>query len=132
VIFNGQVVAETNKAYRVLETSHPPVYYIPLADIRPEYLKPAPGRTFCEFKGAASYWTIDVNGKTSPSAAWSYADPSPNFRVIKDHLAFYASKVDECYVGDERVQAQEGDFYGGWITSDIVGPFKGGAGTWGW
>lgn len=132
VVFNGQVIAETNKAFRVLETSHPPVYYIPLADIRREYLKPAAGRTFCEFKGAASYWTIDVNGKTSPSAAWSYADPSANFRAIKDHLAFYASKVDECYVDDERVQPQEGDFYGGWITADIVGPFKGGSGTWGW
>jgi uncharacterized protein (DUF427 family) len=132
VIFNGQVVAETRNAYRVLETSHPPVYYIPLSDIRREYLKSAHGQTFCEFKGAASYWTLEVDGKVSERAAWSYANPTADFRAIKDYLAFYASRVDECYVDGERVMPQEGDFYGGWITSDIVGPFKGGPGTQGW
>jgi uncharacterized protein (DUF427 family) len=132
VIFNGQVIVETRAALRVLETSHPPAYYLPPSDIRREFIIPASGRSFCEFKGAASYWSINVNGKVSQSAAWSYPDPSPNFRALKDYLAFYASRVDECYVGDERVLAQEGDFYGGWITSNIVGPFKGGVGTWGW
>ncbi|MEO8396816.1 MAG: DUF427 domain-containing protein [Chloroflexota bacterium] len=132
VVFNRQVIAETRKAYRVLETSHPPVYYIPPSDIHREYLKSARGQSFCEFKGAASYWTLEVDSKASESAAWSYANPSPDFRAIKDYLAFYASRVDECYVDDERVLAQEGDFYGGWITSEIVGPFKGGAGTRGW
>ncbi len=132
VIFNEQVIAETRRALRVLETSHPPVYYIPVTDIRSDCLKPAAGQTFCEFKGAANYWSLEVNGKVSLNAAWSYANPAPNFRVIKDHLAFYASRVDECYVDDERVIPQEGDFYGGWITSDLVGPFKGGPGTRGW
>ncbi|MFN8375162.1 MAG: DUF427 domain-containing protein [Anaerolineae bacterium] len=132
VIFAGQVIVETRSAFRVLETSHPPVYYVPQSDVHMEYLKPASGRTMCEFKGAANYWTLDVTGKASPNAAWSYADPTPAFRVIKDCLAFYASRVDECYVDDERVMPQEGDFYGGWITADVVGPFKGGSGTWGW
>jgi uncharacterized protein (DUF427 family) len=132
VIFSGQVIAETRAALRVLETSHPPAYYIPPHDIRREFIVAASGHSFCEFKGAASYWSLNVNGKLSKRAAWSYADPAPNFRAIKDYLAFYASRVDECYVDDERVTPQEGDFYGGWITSNIVGPFKGGAGTMGW
>ncbi|MBK8021645.1 MAG: DUF427 domain-containing protein [Chloroflexi bacterium] len=132
VVSNGVVIAETTNAYRVLETSHPPVYYIPQQDIRMEYLQPTQRRTLCEFKGAASYYTLTVNGKTSEDAAWSYKTPMAGFEAMADHLAFYASRVDECTVDGERVQAQEGDFYGGWITSHIVGPFKGGPGTWGW
>lgn len=132
VIFNAQVVAETTSGYRVLETSHPPVYYIPPDAIRQQYLQAAPGSSWCEFKGLAKYWTLDVNGRLSGNAAWSYPAPSPAFAGIAGHLAFYASRVDECWVGDERVQPQEGDFYGGWITSRIVGPFKGGAGSQGW
>jgi uncharacterized protein (DUF427 family) len=133
VVFNEVTVAETTKAYRVLETSHPPAYYIPQDDIRMDLLARVPGyQTFCEFKGVASYWTITVGERAALKAAWSYAAPSAGYEAISDHLAFYASRVDECYVGDERVQPQEGDFYGGWITSMIVGPFKGGAGTWGW
>lgn len=132
VIFNGEIVADTNAGYRVLETSHPPVYYIPPADIAPQFLVKAPGASWCEFKGHAAYWSLDVNGKRSDNAAWSYPRPTPAFAAIANHLAFYASKVDDCFVGDERVQAQSGDFYGGWITTDIVGPFKGPAGTRGW
>jgi uncharacterized protein (DUF427 family) len=132
VEFNGEVVAQTTRALRVLETSHPPVYYIPIDDVKREYLTPTQQRTFCEFKGAASYWTLKVGERVSENAAWSYANPSPGFEAIKDYIAFYPSRVDACFVDGERVKPQEGDFYGGWITADIVGPFKGGAGTRGW
>jgi uncharacterized protein (DUF427 family) len=133
IVFNGVTIADTTNALRVLETSHPPSYYLPQADILMQHLALVPRyHTFCEFKGEASYWTLQVGDRTVPNVAWSYAQPSKGFEAIRDHLAFYASRVDECYVGDERVQAQEGDFYGGWITSRIVGPFKGGPGTRGW
>jgi uncharacterized protein (DUF427 family) len=133
IIFNGEVIADSTQALRVLETSHPPSYYIPQADIRMELLALVPAyQTYCEFKGAASYWTLQVGERTSVNVAWSYAAPRPGYEAIRDHLAFYSNRVDECYVGDERVQPQEGDFYGGWITSKVVGPFKGAPGTWGW
>ena len=132
VVFAGETIAETDHAYRVLETSHPPVYYIPPGDARQEVLLPASGHSYCEFKGIAWYWTLDVRGHISEKAAWSYPDPTEDFRAIKDFLAFYASRVDECWVGEKRVQAQTGDFYGGWITSKVVGPFKGASGTRGW
>ncbi len=132
VVFNGVTIAETTNAKRVLETSHPPAYYIPMEDVQMEYLKSTPRATFCEFKGKASYYTITVGDKSAPSAAWTYPEPSPRFAPIKDHIALYPGRMDACYVDDEKVQAQEGDFYGGWITSEIVGPFKGGPGTMGW
>lgn len=132
VMFNGATIADSTRSIRVLETSHPPAYYIPLDDINMDLLSQTPRRTFCEFKGAATYWTITVNGKSSPEAGWSYETPSKGFETIKGYITFYASKVEACYVDDEQVQPQEGDYYGGWITSDVVGPFKGGAGTWGW
>jgi uncharacterized protein (DUF427 family) len=132
VIFGGKLIANTVAGYRVLETSHPPVYYIPPQDLAQQYLQPAPGSSWCEFKGHAKYWSLDVDGLRAENAAWSYPLPSPGFADIRGFLAFYASRVDECWVGEERVQAQEGDFYGGWITSRIVGPFKGGVGTRGW
>lgn len=129
----GEVIASTNRAYRVLETSHPPVYYLPPEDVKEGVLELCPKlQTHCEFKGKARYWDLKIGESSVQQAAWSYPDPRPPFTPIKDYLAFYPSKADECYVGDERVQAQEGDFYGGWITSKIVGPFKGGPGTWGW
>ena len=132
VIFAGEMVAKTTAAYRVLETSHPPVYYFPPSDVQQDLMAPAEGRSLCEFKGAAQYWTLEVGGVRSERAAWSYPEPSQGFRAIKDFFAFYASRVDSCWVGDERVQAQAGDFYGGWITARILGPFKGGPGTFGW
>jgi uncharacterized protein (DUF427 family) len=132
VIFADEIIAETKRGSRVLETSHPPVYYIPTDDVRRAFLVPAAGRSYCEFKGIASYWTLDVKGQISERAAWSYSDPSPAFIAIRDHLAFYASRVGDCWIGDERVQAQAGDFYGGWISSRVVGPFKGMPGTRGW
>ena len=132
IVFNGEVNADTHHAVRVLETSHPPVYYIPPADIKTEYLLPTTRHTVCEFKGQASYYSLNVGGKTALYAAWYYPRPEPAYQSITNYVAFYPSKVDACYVDDEPVQAQEGDFYGGWITHDIVGPFKGGAGTMGW
>ena len=130
VLFAGQTVAETRNGYRALETSHPPVYYIPRTDVR--FIVNALGSSYCEFKGRAEYWSLNVHGALSELAAWSYPDPTHDFVLIADHLAFYASKVDACWVGDERVTPQDGDFYGGWITDRIVGPFKGAAGTRGW
>lgn len=133
IIVNNIEIASTNQAYRVLETSHPPVYYLPKADIKMEYLLRVPHKSsFCEFKGTASYWCLEIGDQIVDNIAWSYPKPNKRFLPIKDYLAFYASKVDACYVNDEQVQAQAGDFYGGWITKDIVGPFKGGSGTWGW
>jgi uncharacterized protein (DUF427 family) len=132
VIFNGQTIADTTSGYRVLETSHPPVYYIPPHDIAQQYLQSASGSSWCEFKGHAKYWSLDVDGRVARNVAWSYPAPSAAFVDIAGYLAFYASRVDQCWVDEERVQAQEGDFYGGWITSRIVGPFKGAAGTRGW
>ncbi len=132
VVLNGETIANTRRALRVLETSHPPVYYIPQEDIQMAYVTQTPRKTFCEFKGAASYWTVKVGERVVENAAWSYANPLPGYEAMRDHLAFYASRVDACYVDDEQATPQEGDFYGGWITSDIVGPFKGGPGTWGW
>jgi len=132
VVFEGLTIVDTTAAYRILETSHPPTYYIPQSDILMQYLVPTRRRTFCEYKGEAHYWTVEVNGKTFPDVAWSYPHPNPAYVPIAHHLAFYASRAEACYVGEERVQPQAGDFYGGWITQDIVGPFKGAAGTWGW
>lgn len=132
IIFNGEIIAETNRAFRVLETSHPPVYYFPPEDVRMEFLTTANGSSFCEWKGRAGYYDLQVGEKIVRNAAWFYPNPTESFKQIKDYLAFYPSKMDACYVNGELVQSQEGDFYGGWITSEIVGPFKGGAGTWGW
>ncbi len=133
VVFQGLTVADTTAAYRVLETSHPPVYYLPPADIRMQHLTVSPGgRSFCEWKGLAGYYDLAVDGRRVPDAAWFYAAPAPAFAAIRDHLAFYPAKVDACYVNDQRVTPQPGDFYGGWITPNIVGPFKGDPGTMGW
>lgn len=133
IYWGETLIADTNRAYRVLETSHPPTYYIPPTDINRSHLVRVPSyETFCEWKGMAEYWDITSERGTSPRAAWSYPSPTGHYASIKDYLAFYPSRVTACYVNDERVKSQEGDFYGGWITSDIVGPFKGGGGTWGW
>lgn len=132
VVFNGVMIADSTRAIRVLETSHPPTYYIPPQDIQMAYFSMTSRHTFCEFKGSASYWTLTVNGQRAENAAWSYETPARGYEAIKGHLAFYASRMESCWVDDEQVQAQEGDFYGGWITSEIVGPFKGAPGTWGW
>ena len=132
VQFAGELVADSLRAIRVLETSHPPVYYIPRIDVRSDVLVPSARRSFCEYKGVAFYWSLRVDDILSAEAAWSYESPSPEFEAIRGHVAFYVSRVDACYVDEERVQAQPGEFYGGWVTSDIIGPFKGrpGSETW--
>ena len=132
VEFNGATLADTSRAYRVLETSHPPAYYIPQADVKMEFLRPNATRSFCEYKGEARHWDVHDGARTSVAAAWSYPSPSQAYAVLRDHLAFYPQRVDGCYVAGERVQPQEGDFYGGWITSNLMGPFKGGLGSRGW
>jgi uncharacterized protein (DUF427 family) len=132
VRFGGETVADTTRALRVLETSHPPVYYLPPGDVRQDLLEAAPGTSFCEFKGKAFYVTLVANGRRSERAGWLYERPAAPYGALAGHIAFYASRVDEARVGDDLVAPQPGDFYGGWVTPDIVGPFKGGPGTTGW
>jgi uncharacterized protein (DUF427 family) len=129
----GELLADSTAALRVLETSHPPTIYLPPQDVRAELLTDSShGTTWCEFKGTARY--VDAVGGARHVAAvgWSYPAPTTPYAVLRDHIAFYPGRVDAAWIGDERVQAQEGDFYGGWITSDLVGPFKGPPGTRGW
>jgi uncharacterized protein (DUF427 family) len=129
VELDGEVLADTRRSLRVLETSHPPVYYIPAADIRTDRLRPSARRpTVCEFKGTARYY--DAGDRSA--VAWSYASPSPGYEAIAGCYAFYPGRVDRATVDGEQVEAQPGDFYGGWITSAVTGPFKGGPGTMGW
>lgn len=131
VAFGGEVVAETSRAHRVLETSQPPAYYVDPADVRTDRLRPSTRRTFCEWKGQASYFDVVVGDAVAESAVWTYPTPVPAFEAIRGHLAFYAQLLD-CSVDGEAVVGNEGTFYGGWITSHVVGPFKGGAGTAHW
>ena len=129
VELDGQVLADTRRSLRVLETSHPPVFYLPAADVRVERLRPSARRpTVCEFKGAARYY--DAGDRSA--VAWSYASPKPGYEAIAGCYAFYPGRVDRATVDGEQVEAQPGDFYGGWITSTVTGPFKGGPGTTGW
>ena len=132
VVHNGETLVSTNKAVRVLETSHPPTYYLPIVDFADGVLVAVGGNSFCEFKGLASYFDIVTPGERISRGAWTYENPSSGFEVLAGKVALYASRVDECRVGDEIVTPQEGDFYGGWITSNIEGPFKGAPGTLGW
>ncbi len=133
VTFDGVVVAQTRDAVRVLETSHPPTWYLPRSAFAPEALREAPGSSWCEFKGRASYLdVVSPGGRVATAAAWTYLDPSRGFEAITGHVALYAAMMDEVRVDDEIVQAQPGGFYGGWVTSDVVGPFKGIPGSSGW
>ncbi|MFC5040462.1 DUF427 domain-containing protein [Ornithinimicrobium kibberense] len=132
VELGGTTVARTTRSLRVLETSHPPTYYLPRAAFVPGVLRPTDGSSFCEWKGAASYLDLVAGGRTAARAAWTYPDPSPGFEALRDHVALYPGLVDRCLVDGEVVEPQPGGFYGGWITSAVVGPFKGEPGTWGW
>lgn len=132
IALGGQTVADTLRALRVCETASPPTYYLPIADIAPDALISAPGTSWCEWKGRAVYWSVRGGGREAPRAAWSYPEPSPAFAALRDHVAFYAGPMDGCWVGDERVTPQPGGFYGGWVTADLVGPFKGEPGTGHW
>ena len=132
VVLDGVTVADTTRAYRVLETSHPPNYYFPPDDVAPGVLVRSAGGSFCEWKGKAHYFTVQAGSRVEEDAAWAYATPSAAFAPIRDHVAFYAGRMDECFVDGERVVPQPGGFYGGWITSTVTGPFKGGPGSRGW
>ncbi len=132
VAFGGIEIADARAALRVLETSHPPVYYLPFRDVRMEFFEQAGGGSYCEWKGGAEYFTIAVADRKAEKAAWHYPRPTRAFAELKDHLAIYAGPMDACLIDGQRVQPQPGGFYGGWITSDVVGPFKGGPGTRGW
>ena len=132
IIFNNEIIADTKKAKRVLETSHPPHYYIPPEDIKMEYLTQTTQSSFCEWKGQAIYYTLKVGDKEAQNIGWYYTNPTEAFESMKDYVAFYAHAMDACYVDGEKVEPQPGNFYGGWITKDVVGPFKGIPGSWGW
>ena len=131
VEFDRKVIATSDQALRICETSQPPAYYFPPADVRTELLVEVAGNTFCEWKGLATYFDVVVDGRHVEQAAWTYRSPSNRYRAITDHLAFYAQKLD-CFVDDEQVVPNDGSFYGGWVTSKVVGPFKGAPGTLGW
>jgi uncharacterized protein (DUF427 family) len=132
VLHGGATIADTTSAWRVLETSQAPAFYLPPGDVDAGLLRPASGRSFCEWKGVAGYVDVVVDDHVAPQAGWCYGSPTEAFAAIADHLAFYPQRVDACFVGDEEVDANGGDFYGGWITSAVVGPFKGDLGTQGW
>ncbi|KAI4198579.1 MAG: hypothetical protein LQ346_002732 [Caloplaca aetnensis] len=131
--WNNKLIADTKDAYWVLETTHPPTYYLPPSSLLVPLTRSSHS-SFCEWKGAATYWNIakpDNESEVVKNRIWSYPQPTKGFSPIKDYLSFYAGPWD-CYVDGERVEPQPGDFYGGWVTSDIEGPIKGGPGTWGW
>lgn len=132
VELGGQTIAETRRGVRTIETSHPPTYYFPPADIVPSVLRRAAGSSFCEWKGAATYYDVIASDAVRKKAAWAYPTPAASFAIIKDHVAFYAGLMDACFVDGEEVVPQPGGFYGGWITSAVVGPFKGIPGSQGW
>ena len=126
------VIADTTRAMRLLETSQPPAWYLPPDDVEQSRLRRSSQRSFCEWKGTATYFDIVVGDAVAPAAAWTYTDPSARYADLAGHLAFYPQRVDACWVDDEQVDPNDGDFYGGWITADVVGPFKGAPGTLGW
>ena len=132
VVLGGVEVCRTSRAWRVLETSHPPGWYLPREDWLPGSLEPAEGSSYCEFKGVASYLDVVGGGVRAARAAWTYPTPTPAYAVLADAVAVYPAAMDACVVDGERVRPQEGGFYGGWITDDVVGPFKGAPGTLGW
>ena len=132
VELGGVVVAETRTPLRLLETSHPPTYYLPIDAWREGALRPAAGSSVCEWKGVATYLTVVGGDLVETAAAWTYTDPVPDFAVLRGHVAVYPGRMTRCTVDGETARAQDGGFYGGWITSRVVGPFKGGPGSWGW
>lgn len=132
VIVDGELLADTMKGFRVLETAGAPVYYFPPQDVRMDRLVHSPHGSHCEWKGTASYHTYVEGSRRIDNVAWSYASPNPAYEAIRGHLAFYPGRVDEAWVGEELATPQPGHFYGGWVTSGIVGPIKGEPGSFGW
>jgi uncharacterized protein (DUF427 family) len=132
VELGGEVIATTRQGWRVLETSHPPTYYLPRAAFAEGVLRPARGESWCEWKGRAHYFDLVTAARVAEKAAWTYPDPTPGFVALRDAVAVMAAQVDRCTVNGETVVPQPGGFYGGWITSAVAGPFKGGPGSLGW
>lgn len=132
VELGGRVIARSTRSWRVLETSHPPTYYVPRDDFVEGALRPVAGSTMCEWKGPASYFDLVSGDVVAPRAGWTYRNPMPGFEALADAVAVMPAMVDRCLVDDEVVQPQPGQFYGGWITTRVVGPFKGERGTMGW
>lgn len=133
VVFGSVTIADSTRAHRVLETTHPPVYYVPRDDVVAGALEAVEGgASFCEWKGSAGYFDVLAGGQRAERAAWSYPSPATGFEPIRDAVAFYCAPMDACLVGDEHATPQPGGFYGGWVTSAIAGPFKGEPGTVGW
>ena len=128
----GQVVARTTRSVRVLETSHPPTYYVPADDFADGVLQPAAGSSWCEWKGRAAYDDLVAGDRRAAAAGWHYPDPSAGFEVLRGTVAVHPSRVDRCTVDGEVVRPQAGGFYGGWVTDRVSGPFKGEPGTAGW
>jgi uncharacterized protein (DUF427 family) len=132
VELGGRTIADTRRAVRVCETSHPPVYYVPRDDVAADVLHRGDGGSWCEWKGAATYWDAVVDGRRVAAVGWSYENPSPSYEHLRGAVAFYPGRVHRALVDDEQVRPQPGNFYGGWITDDVAGPFKGAPGTLGW
>ncbi|GAC1581492.1 MAG: DUF427 domain-containing protein [Candidatus Dormibacteria bacterium] len=133
VTLGGETLADSSHALRVLETSHPPTIYVPPGDVAMRWLRESAERpTLCEFKGTARYLDAVIGDRVVAAVAWTYPNPTDGYAILRDHLAFYADRVDAAWLGEERVDAQESGFYGGWVTSQVTGPFKGPPGTLGW
>ena len=132
VEFGGRVIAESTRALRVCETSSPPVYYVPPDDVDSSCLLPSERTSFCEWKGVAHYWTVQTGARSAKDAAWSYPEPDSGYESMRDYLSFYPRRMDACYVGAVRVTPQPGFYYGGWVTPDLTGPFKGVPGSDSW
>ena len=132
ITLGDEVIARSTRTLRVLETSHPPTYYVPVADFAPGVLRPVNGTTYCEWKGQAEYFDLVTEGRTAPRTGWTYPTPTTGFEVLVDHVAVMPGQVDGCTVDGERVRPQAGGFYGGWITDRVAGPFKGEPGSHGW
>lgn len=132
VVHRGRTVADAPEAFRVLETSQPPAYYVDPRWVDDDLLRPSASTSYCEWKGMAAYADIVVGESVATDAAWRYDDPNPGFTPITGFYAFYAQKLDQCFVDDEQVDPNEGSFYGGWITTNVTGPFKGAPGTSHW
>jgi len=125
VICTGTIIADTTRSKRVLEKGNPPVYYIPPEHVKKQFLSPAVNKTMCEWKGEACYFHLNIGNKQVRYACWYYPEPVDKFKELKNYIAFYPQKMDECFVDKELVTPQPGKYYGGWITKNIIGPFKG-------
>ena len=132
VVHRDAVIVDAPHAMRVLETSQAPAYYVASEFVDARFLVAVSRRSMCEWKGSASYADVVVGSARAAEACWTYREPTPRFEPIRDHWAFYAQTLDECWVDDERVDPNEGSFYGGWITGNVTGPYKGAAGTMFW